>query len=88
MLYQLFFIVGEANVIQNYLEYARFTKSPYESDIKSSNGRCLSKSNFYVNFHLSFRCKKWEVPIEKVYNKTQRDKFRWAIDMADADYRF
>ncbi|KAL4234981.1 DNA topoisomerase 1 [Mactra antiquata] len=33
-------------------------------------------------------CKKWEVPIEKVYNKTQRDKFRWAIDMADADYRF
>ncbi|XP_060587266.1 LOW QUALITY PROTEIN: DNA topoisomerase I, mitochondrial-like [Ruditapes philippinarum] len=33
-------------------------------------------------------CKKWEVPIEKVYNKTQRDKFRWAIDMAGADFRF
>jgi len=26
-------------------------------------------------------CKKHEVPIEKVYYKTQREKFRWAIDM-------
>jgi len=26
-------------------------------------------------------CKKHDVPIEKVYNKTQREKFRWAIDM-------
>ncbi|KAF5287721.1 hypothetical protein FQA39_LY15741 [Lamprigera yunnana] len=33
-------------------------------------------------------CKKYEVPIEKIYNKTQRDKFRWAIDMAGPDYRF
>ncbi|CAF0725278.1 unnamed protein product [Adineta ricciae] len=33
-------------------------------------------------------CKKWSVPIEKVYSKTQRDKFRWAIDMATADYHF
>lgn len=33
-------------------------------------------------------CKKWEVPIEKVYNRTQRDKFRWAIDMAEKDYEF
>jgi len=33
-------------------------------------------------------CKKWEVPIEKVYNKTQREKFAWAIDMADEDYEF
>jgi len=33
-------------------------------------------------------CKKHEVPIEKVYNKTQREKFRWAIDMAEADYVF
>lgn len=36
----------------------------------------------------SGRCKKNDVPIEKVYNKTQRDKFRWAIDMAEADYQF
>ncbi|KAK3922500.1 DNA topoisomerase 1 [Frankliniella fusca] len=33
-------------------------------------------------------CKKHDVPIEKIYNKTQRDKFRWAIDMAEADYVF
>ncbi|CAF1614073.1 unnamed protein product [Rotaria magnacalcarata] len=33
-------------------------------------------------------CKKWNVPIEKIYSKTQRDKFRWAIDMATADYHF
>ena len=36
-------------------------------------------------------CKKHEVPIEKVYNKTQREKFRWAIDMImgdDEEYTF
>ncbi|MGH0164755.1 UNVERIFIED_CONTAM: hypothetical protein FKN15_047913 [Acipenser sinensis] len=33
-------------------------------------------------------CKKWDVPIEKIYNKTQREKFAWAIDMAEEDYEF
>ena len=33
-------------------------------------------------------CKKFDVPIEKVYNKTQREKFRWAIEMAGPDYVF
>ena len=33
-------------------------------------------------------CKKWDVPIEKIYNKTQREKFAWAIDMADEDFVF
>ncbi|ROL53471.1 DNA topoisomerase 1, partial [Anabarilius grahami] len=33
-------------------------------------------------------CKKWGVPIEKIYNKTQREKFAWAIDMADEDFEF
>ncbi|XP_027016490.1 DNA topoisomerase 1 [Tachysurus fulvidraco] len=33
-------------------------------------------------------CKKWGIPIEKIYNKTQREKFAWAIDMADNDYEF
>ena len=37
---------------------------------------------------LCFRCKKWEVPVEKVYNKTQREKFAWAIDMADETFVF
>ncbi len=39
-------------------------------------------------FIFSFRCKKWDVPLEKIYSKTQRDKFRWAIDMATAEYHF
>ncbi|XP_071648951.1 DNA topoisomerase I, mitochondrial isoform X2 [Temnothorax longispinosus] len=33
-------------------------------------------------------CKKHNIPVEKIYNKTQRDKFRWAIDMAGPDYVF
>ncbi|PIK62637.1 putative DNA topoisomerase 1 [Apostichopus japonicus] len=33
-------------------------------------------------------CKKWDVPVKKVYNKSQRNKFRWAIDMAEKDYEF
>ncbi|KAM8864481.1 DNA topoisomerase I, mitochondrial isoform 2-T2 [Spinachia spinachia] len=33
-------------------------------------------------------CKKWDVPIEKIYNKTQREKFAWAIDMAEKDFEF
>ena len=33
-------------------------------------------------------CKKHDVPIEKVYNKTQRQKFMWAINMAEADFVF
>ena len=37
---------------------------------------------------VAFRCKKHGVTIEKVYNKTQRDKFNWAIDMADETFVF
>ncbi|XP_071314234.1 DNA topoisomerase I, mitochondrial [Trachinotus anak] len=33
-------------------------------------------------------CKNMEVPIEKIYNKSQRDKFAWAIDMTEADFEF
>ncbi|ALC48487.1 Top1 [Drosophila busckii] len=33
-------------------------------------------------------CKKNGVPIEKIFNKTQRTKFLWAIHMADENYRF
>nr|SVE91634.1 EOG090X0296 [Daphnia sinensis] len=33
-------------------------------------------------------CKKNDVPIEKIYNKTQRDKFQWAIDMAGPEFVF
>ncbi|NXI57306.1 TOP1M topoisomerase, partial [Chloroceryle aenea] len=33
-------------------------------------------------------CKKFGVPIEKIYNKTQREKFAWAIDMTNEDFEF
>ncbi|XP_074059030.1 DNA topoisomerase I, mitochondrial isoform X2 [Macrotis lagotis] len=33
-------------------------------------------------------CKKFRVPVEKIYNKTQREKFAWAIDMADEEFEF
>lgn len=33
-------------------------------------------------------CKKYNVSVEKIYNKTQRDKFKWAIDSASSKYRF
>ena len=36
-------------------------------------------------------CKKYKVPIEKCYNKTQRDKFEWAVAMVegeDNDFEF
>ncbi|NXU50146.1 TOP1 topoisomerase, partial [Turnix velox] len=33
-------------------------------------------------------CKKFGIPIEKIYNKTQREKFAWAIAMADEDFEF
>nr|CDS27751.1 DNA topoisomerase 1 [Hymenolepis microstoma] len=33
-------------------------------------------------------CKKYDIPIEKVYNKTQREKFMWAIQMAAETFMF
>ncbi|GAA6104780.1 DNA topoisomerase I, mitochondrial, partial [Tachysurus ichikawai] len=33
-------------------------------------------------------CKNMEVSLDKIYNKTQRDKFAWAIDMTELDFMF
>ncbi|XP_054632914.1 DNA topoisomerase I, mitochondrial isoform X2 [Dunckerocampus dactyliophorus] len=33
-------------------------------------------------------CKRMGIPIEKIYNKSQRDKFAWAIEMTEADFEF
>uniref|UniRef100_A0A3Q3MRV8 DNA topoisomerase I n=1 Tax=Labrus bergylta TaxID=56723 RepID=A0A3Q3MRV8_9LABR len=46
-----------------------------------------SKLN-YLDPRISVACKKWGIPVEKIYNKTQREKFAWAIDMAEEDYEF
>lgn len=29
-----------------------------------------------------------EVPLDKIYNKSYRDKFAWAIDMTELDFVF
>lgn len=44
--------------------------------------------HLFILFFIFSRCKKHEVPLEKVYNKTQREKFAWAIDMAEKDFVF
>ncbi|XP_028813786.1 DNA topoisomerase 1 isoform X3 [Denticeps clupeoides] len=33
-------------------------------------------------------CKNMEVQLDKIYNKTQRDKFAWAIHMTEKDFEF
>ncbi|XP_049339524.1 DNA topoisomerase I, mitochondrial isoform X2 [Astyanax mexicanus] len=33
-------------------------------------------------------CKNLEVPLDKIYNKSLRDKFAWAIDMTEMDFQF
>lgn len=49
-----------------------------------------SKLN-YIDPRISVAwCKKFDVPVDKIYNKTQREKFQWAIDMIQDvdDYSF
>ncbi|KAM3164633.1 DNA topoisomerase I [Lachancea thermotolerans] len=47
-----------------------------------------SKIN-YIDPRLSVVfCKKYGVPIEKVFTKSLRDKFKWAIESADENWRF
>ncbi|XP_070337875.1 DNA topoisomerase I, mitochondrial isoform X3 [Equus asinus] len=33
-------------------------------------------------------CKRFGVPVERIYNKTQRERFAWALDMAGEDFEF
>lgn len=49
---------------------------------------CTSKLN-YLDPRISVAwSKKHGVPIEKIYSKTQRDKFMWALHMADESFHF
>lgn len=34
------------------------------------------------------RCKRFGVPVEKIYNKTQRERFAWAFNQAGEDFEF
>lgn len=37
---------------------------------------------------VAHRCKRFGVPIEKIYSKTQRERFAWAFERADEDFEF
>ncbi|XP_024867968.1 DNA topoisomerase 1-like, partial [Temnothorax curvispinosus] len=47
----------------------------------------LSSKEYYLDPRISVAwCKKHKIPVDKIYTKTQRDKFRWAIDMAGENF--
>ncbi|CAJ0963333.1 unnamed protein product, partial [Mesorhabditis belari] len=69
-------------------QYKRLKINHTDKDENKQIALGTSKLN-YLDPRISVAwCKKHEVPIEKVFNKTQREKFRWALDMADEEYVF
>ena len=46
-----------------------------------------SKINYIDPRISSAWCKRYDVPIDKIFNRTLRDKFKWAMDM-NADWLF
>lgn len=37
---------------------------------------------------VTYRCKRFGVPVEKIYSKTQRERFAWAFNQAGEDFEF
>ncbi|CAD6197829.1 unnamed protein product [Caenorhabditis auriculariae] len=72
-------------------QYKRLKINRTDKDENKQIALGTSKLN-YLDPRISVAwCKKHDVPIEKVFNKTQREKFRWAIDMtnnSDEEYIF
>ncbi|GME96688.1 unnamed protein product [Ambrosiozyma monospora] len=59
-----------------------------DKEDNSSVALGTSKMN-YIDPRLTVMfSKKYDVPIEKLFTKTLRDKFAWAIESADADWEF
>jgi len=78
---------------QNQLEKAKDALKKLElqvTDKEENKDIALGTSKLnYLDPRISVAwCKKHNVDISKVYSKTQREKFRWAIDMATSDYHF
>lgn len=69
----------------------RITNSSLQLKDKEDNSTVAlgtSKIN-YIDPRLSVVfCKQFNVPIEKVFTKTLRDKFKWAIESVDENWRF
>jgi len=69
----------------------RITNTSIQLKDKEDNSEVsLSTSKInYIDPRLSVVfCKKFDVPIEKIFTKTLRDKFKWAIESADENWRF
>ncbi|RPA90548.1 hypothetical protein L873DRAFT_1831684 [Choiromyces venosus 120613-1] len=69
----------------------RIKKQETEAQVREDNKTVAlgtSKIN-YIDPRLTVMfCKKYDVPIEKIFAKTLRDKFKWAIESADEDWKF
>ncbi|KAH3688619.1 hypothetical protein WICPIJ_000393 [Wickerhamomyces pijperi] len=69
----------------------RITNTELQLKDKEDNSQvALSTSKInYIDPRLSVMfCKKYDVPIEKVFTKTLREKFLWAIESVDENWRF
>ncbi|KAM6170901.1 LOW QUALITY PROTEIN: DNA topoisomerase I, mitochondrial [Erethizon dorsatum] len=64
--------------------------SAQATDKEKNKEVALGTSKFnYLDPRISTAwCKRFEVPVEKIYNKTQRAKFAWALDMVGEDFEF
>ncbi|CAG8479833.1 7741_t:CDS:10 [Acaulospora morrowiae] len=57
-----------------------------EKDEMKTTALGTSKIN-YIDPRISAAwCLKYKVPTEKIFNKSLRDKFKWALDVVDADW--
>ncbi|KAH8151326.1 uncharacterized protein LAJ45_04528 [Morchella importuna] len=69
----------------------KILKQETEAKVREDNKTVAlgtSKIN-YIDPRLSVMfCKKYDVPIEKVFAKTLREKFKWALESADEDWEF
>jgi DNA topoisomerase-1 len=69
----------------------RITNTVLQMKDKEDNSQvALSTSKInYIDPRLSVMfCKKYNVPIEKIFTKTLRDKFKWAVESVDENWRF
>ncbi|KAL7985696.1 hypothetical protein Chor_010635 [Crotalus horridus] len=80
--------------------HQRATPKTYEKSMKNLQAKKIEEQLAKLKFQATdkeenkqialgtSKCKRFDVPIEKIYNKTQRAKFAWAIAMADEDFVF
>lgn len=72
------------------LELRLHKKEIQKTDKEENKTIALGTSKLnYLDPRISIAwCRKFDTPIEKVYNKTQRLKFQWAVQMTEKDFKF